>query len=427
MTVDRSTPPAIHDAIEFDYKLPPLNTTKLDNGLPLYWVGAGVQDVVQIDWIFPAGIWYEPQASVAHATAGIMKNGTSKHTSEEINEALEFYGAQLKVSAGNDNSSITLYSLAKHLPKLLPMVLEILTEATFPEHEVEIHKRNAIQRLLVNLRQCEFVANQKIDALLFGEAHPYGRFSKLESIEAITRESLVGFYKSNYNLANARIFMGGKVGENEVKALNSVFGAYPLTPMAIAKPEFTLPAMQERVQRFSNDPNGVQGAIRLGRIFPNRHHPDYTPMVVLNTLFGGYFGSRLMSNIREEKGYTYGIHSSLIPELNGGSMLIQTETGRDVTELAVKEIYKEMETLCNEPADDEELLLVKNYLLGGILGDLDGPFSILQRWRSLLLSGFTEEQFNNNINIYKTITAKELQALANKYYDPNQFYEIVVI
>jgi predicted Zn-dependent peptidase len=197
--------------------------------------------------------------------------------------------------------------------------------------------------------------------------------------------------------------------------------------MAIAKPEFTLPAMQERVQRFSNDPNGVQGAIRLGRIFPNRHHPDYTPMVVLNTLFGGYFGSRLMSNIREEKGYTYGIHSSLIPELNGGSMLIQTETGRDVTELAVKEIYKEMETLCNEPADDEELLLVKNYLLGGILGDLDGPFSILQRWRSLLLSGFTEEQFNNNINIYKTITAKELQALANKYYDPNQFYEIVVI
>ena len=427
MVLDRSTPPAIHDAIEFDYKLPPLNATKLDNGLPVYWVGAGVQDVVQIDWVFPAGIWYEQKASVAHATAGIMKNGTSKYSSEQINEALEFYGAQLKVGAGNDNSTVTLYSLSKHLPKLLPMVLEILTDATFPEFEVELHKRNAIQRLLVNLRQCEFVANQKIDALLFGETHPYGRFSKLESIEAITREDLVAFYKSNYSLANAQIFMGGRIGDAEVKMLNEVFGMQKLEKNEITAASFTLPPQQERVQRFSNDPNAVQGAIRVGRLFPNRHHPDYTPMVVLNTLFGGYFGSRLMSNIREDKGYTYGIHSSLIPEQNGGSMLVQTETGRDVTELAVKEIYKEMELLCKEPADDEELLLVKNYLLGGILGDLDGPFSILQRWRSLILNGFTEEHFNSNINIYKTITAKELQALAQKYYDPAAFYEIVVI
>ncbi len=427
MALDRSTAPVIHDAIEFDYKLPPLNTTKLDNGLPLYWVGAGVQDVLQIDWVFPAGLWYEPKASVAQATAGIMKNGTAKYTSEQINEALEFYGAQLKIAAGNDNATITLYSLSKHLPQLLPMVLEIITEANFPEHEVEIHKRNAIQRLLVNLRQCEFVANQKIDALLFGENHPYGRFSKQESIEAITREDLVAFHKANYNLANARIFMGGRVGESDVQALNEVFGKSALTPSTIVPGEFQLPAKAERVQRFSNDANGVQGAIRVARLFPNRHHPDYTPMVVLNTLFGGYFGSRLMSNIREEKGYTYGIHSSLIPEINGGSMMIQTETGSEVTELAVKEIYKEMEALRTELADDEELLLVKNYLLGGILGDLDGPFSILQRWRSLILNGFTEEQFNNNINIYKTITTKELQALAQKYYDPNEFYEIVVI
>ncbi len=427
MALDRSTAPVIHDAIEFDYKLPPLHTTQLDNGLPLYWVGAGVQDVLQIDWVFPAGIWYEPKASVAHATAGIMKNGTTKHTSEQINEALEFYGAQLKIAAGNDNATITLYSLSKHLPQLLPMVLEILTEANFPAHEVEIHKRNAIQRLLVNLRQCEFVANQKIDALLFGENHPYGRFSKEEVIEAITREDLVAFHKNNYNLANARIFMGGRVGESDVQALNEVFGKYVLAPTAITAAAYPLPAKEERVQRFANDANGVQDAIRVARLFPNRHHPDYTPMVVLNTLFGGYFGSRLMSNIREEKGYTYGIHSSLIPEMHGGSMMIQTETGSEVTELAVKEIYKEMETLRNELAEDEELLLVKNYLLGGILGDLDGPFSILQRWRSIILNGFTEEQFNNNINIYKTITTKELQALAQKYYDPNEFYEIVVI
>lgn len=427
MTLDRTKPPVIHDAVEFDYKLPPLNTTTLDNGLPLYWVDAGVQDVVQIDWVFPAGLWFEQKEAVAHATAGLLKNGTSKHTSEQISEALEFYGAQLKTSAGNDFATVTLYSLTKHLPALLPMVLEILTEATYPEHEVEIYKRNVTQRLLVNLRQCEFVANQRIDALLFGEHHPYGRFTKQATIEALTREDLLAYYKGHYSLANIRMFMAGKVSVADVKHLNEVFGTAPIVATPVAPVAFDHVQRSERVQRISNEPNGVQGAIRIGRLFPNRHHPDYTPMVVLNTLFGGYFGSRLMSNIREDKGYTYGIHSSLGPEVNGGSLVIGTETGRDVTEAAVVEVYKEMELLCNEPADEEELLLVKNYLLGGILGDLDGPFSILQRWRTLILNGFTEEQFNRNINIYKNITTAELQALAKKYFVKEEFYEIVVI
>ncbi len=427
MVLDRTSPPAIHDAVEFEYKLPPVNEEKLDNGLPLYWVNAGVQDVAQIDWVFPAGLWYESRQSVAHATAGILKNGTSKHTAAEIHEALEFYGAQLKVGAGNDFATVTLYSLTKHLPSLLPMVLEILTEASFPEHEVELHKRNAVQRLLVNLRQCDFVANQRIDATLFGEGHPYGRFTRQENIEAITREDLLAHFKKYYDLSNVKMFMAGKVGKNEVKILNEIFGGITVSPKTFESTLFPVPPAADRIQRISNDANGVQGAIRIGRLFPNRHHPDYTPSVVLNTLFGGYFGSRLMSNIREDKGYTYGIHSSLAPEVHAGSLIIQTETGRDVAELAVKEIYKEMELLCNEPADDEELLLVKNYLLGGILGDLDGPFSILQRWRTLILHGFTEAQFNKNIQIYKTITPKEVQALAQKYLVAGDFYEIVVI
>ncbi len=427
MVLDRQTPPETHDAVEFEYKLPPLTTEKLENGLPLYWLDAGVQDVAQIDWVFPAGLWYEQKPSVAQATAGLLKNGTSKHTAEQIHEALEFYGAQLKINAGNDYATITLYALTKHLPDLLPMVREIITDATFPEHEVEIHKHNAIQKLLVNLRQCEFVANQQIDALLYGADHPYGRYSRKEYIEAIHREDLVNFYQTHYNLAHARMFMAGKVGATEVKCINEIFGKVPIVWSETQKDVFAIQSSTEKILRVTNDPNGVQGAIRIARHFPNRHHPDYSPMVVLNTLFGGYFGSRLMSNIREEKGYTYGIYSSLSPDINGGSFIIHTETGRAVVEDAIKEVYHEMERLCNEPAEEEELLLVKNYLLGGLLGDLDGPFSILQRWRTLILNGFTEDYFNNNINIYKTVTAKELQLLAQKYFGKNDFYELVVV
>jgi zinc protease len=427
MTVDRTVAPVIHDAIEFDYILPPIQHVTMQNGIPLHWLNAGVQDVVEIDWVFPAGLWYEQRNGIAHAVAGLLKCGTATRTAAQINEALEYYGAQLKVGAGNDNSTVSLYSLTKHLPALLPVVLDVLLHATFPEDEVAIYKQNSIQRLLVSLRQPEFVANQKIDALLFGADHPYGRFSQREKIEAITQQDAVQFHSQYYNLANVRMFMAGKVGEQEVALLQVTFGAMPLQATELPTLTFATPPAAERSQRFMNDEKGLQGAVRIGRLFPNRQHADFTPMVVLNTLFGGYFGSRLMSNIREDKGYTYGIHSSLAPERNGGSLVIQTETGRDVAEKAVEEVYREMELLCNELVTEEELLLVKNYLLGNILGDLDGPFSILQRWRTLLLNGFDANHFNNNITTYKTISADRLQQLAQQYYQKDAFYELIVV
>ncbi|RYE25985.1 MAG: insulinase family protein [Sphingobacteriales bacterium] len=425
--LDRKTPPAIHDAVEFDYVLPPITETKLDNGLPLYWLNAGVQEVVEVDWIFHAGLWYEHKPAVAQAVAALMKNGTTKRSAHEINEALEFYGASLKVTASNDYGIVTLHTLSKHLEALLPIVHEILTEATFPETELNIFKQNAVQRLLVSERECEFVANQRIDALLFGEFHPYGRYSKKEKIEALTQDDLLQFYRSSYDPSHAQIFMGGKIGEQEVQLMNKVFGKTPVTKTELPSETFSAPAPADKKQHISNDPNGVQGAIRIARLFPNRHHHDFAPMVVLNTLFGGYFGSRLMSNIREEKGYTYGIYSSLSPFTNGGALTIHTEVGRDVVTPAINEIYKEMQLLCEEKADDEELLLVKNYLLGNLLGDLDGPFSILQRWRTLILNGLDIEHFNRNIEVYKTITTDDLLQLAQKYFGKDDFYEVVVI
>ncbi len=427
MTLDRTTPPAIHDAIEFDYVLPAINNHQLSNGIPLHWLNAGVQDVVEIDWVFPAGLWYEEKEAVSQAVAGLMKNGTSTRKAQEIHEALEFYGASLKVNPGNDYSTLTLHSLTKHLPQILPVVFDVMTDAIFPQSEIDIHTQNAIQRLSVNMRQCDFVANQKIDAVLFGERHPYGRYTQKEKIEALTREDLLSFYKNHFDLSGVRIFMAGNIGDAEVKCLEEIFGKVKLTVTETEPRVFGGRSTADKKQNIINDTEGVQGAIRIGRKFPNRHHADFSPMVVLNTLYGGYFGSRLMSNIREEKGYTYGIYSSLSPYRHDGSFTIHTEVGRDVIEPAVKEIYKEMEILCNELADDEELLLVKNYLLGNLLGDLDGPFSILQRWRTLILNDMTIEHFNRNINIYKTITAKDLQALAQKYFTVDDYYEVVVV
>ena len=186
MSLDRTIAPKIHDAVEFDFSLPALNTELLPNGLPVYWLNSGVQDVAQIDWVFPAGIWYEPANTVANATVALMKNGTASRTSEQINEALEFYGAELKTTASSDYSTITLYTLTRHLEKLLPVVYEILTEAVFPEQELAIYCANGMQKLSVNLRNCDFVANRLIDESLFGNKHPYGRYTRKEDIERLS-------------------------------------------------------------------------------------------------------------------------------------------------------------------------------------------------------------------------------------------------
>jgi predicted Zn-dependent peptidase len=427
ISLDRKSPPPIHDAVELDYVLPAINRQRLDNGIPFYWLSAGVQDVAEVDFVFPAGVWQEEKPAVASATGGLLKNGTSKRTAHQIHESLEFYGANLRVNTGDDFCIVSLYALTKDLPQLLPIVHEIITDAVFPEEEVIIHKQNAIQRLLVNLRQCEFVANQRIDALLWGEAHPYGRYSRVEKIEAITREDLLRFYKRAYAMGGAQIFMAGRINESDAALINSIFGKIAAAPAEEDEQHFSTAGPSHQKHREINDPNGVQSAIRIARLFPNRHHPDFPKMLVLNTLFGGYFGARLMSNIREDKGYTYGIYSSLQPNVRGGSLTIHTEVGRDVTEAAITEIYREMETLRQTPADNDELLLVKNYLLGGLLGDLDGPFQLLQRWRTLILNDLDEAHFNNNVRIYKGITATELQALAQQYFVPEDFYEIAVV
>jgi predicted Zn-dependent peptidase len=164
----------------------------------------------------------------------------------------------------------------------------------------------------------------------------------------------------------------------------------------------------------------------LAQSFPNRHHPDFKKVIVLNNLFGGFFGSRLMSNIREEKGYTYGIHSYLQNHLQESAWMVSTEAGKDVCEATIEEVYKEMERLRTEPVDAEELLLVQNYMMGSILGDLDGPFHIMAKWKNMILNNLPEDYFYQSVQAIKETNATEMMEMANKYLQPDAFYELVV-
>jgi zinc protease len=425
--LDRTIAPPIKDAVEFNLQLKPYNHFTLDNGVPVYSIDAGTQEVLQIELVFYAGNWFEKNKCVASATNYLLKNGTTTQTAFEISEAFDYYGAHCGRACYNETAVISLSGLNKHVDKLLPVVASLITDAVFLEEELTIYKQNSKQRLSVSLKKGDFVASRLIDAYVYGETHPYGTYTNPEDIDALTSAQLKEFYQQYYVNGHCVIFVSGKIPPSLQLQLNNNFGKLFLSKPTFTVNDITVAPVAEKKYRIINDADGVQGAIRLARPFPNRHHPDFMKVMVLNTLFGGYFGSRLMSNIREDKGYTYGIHSYVQNHLQQTAWMISTEAGKDVSEATIEEVYKEMKLLREELVDEEELLLVRNYLIGTILGDLDGPFQIMGRWKNLILNNLEDKYFYDSVNTIKNISAEELRELAKKYLNPDAFYELVVI
>ena len=422
---DRKHAPEIVDAVNFKLQLKQAEKFVLKNGVEVYAVDAGAEEVLAVEWVFSAGNWFEEQNLVAATTNFLLRNGTSQKTAFQINEYFEYYGSYLNRACYNETATITLHCLSRHIKELLPSVRELIVDSVMPQEELDIYKQNMKQRLKVNLKKSDFVATRLIDVYLYGENHPYGKYSKLEDFDTLNREQLLDFYKKYYQQGKLVLFVAGKLPADIASLLDQYFGDLPNQPVALQ--EIMAQPAADRKYRITNDEAGVQGSVRMARSFPNRHHPDFMKVMVLNTLLGGFFGSRLMSNIREEKGYTYGIHSFIQNHIHDTAWMISTEAGKDVCEATIEEVYKEMKLLQEQVVDEEELLLVRNYMMGGILGDLDGPFQIMGRWKNIVLNNLTEQYFYDSIHTIKTISAEELQFLAQKYLQPEAFYELVVV
>ena len=423
--INRAIAPPIVDAVDFKLSLKPYEKLVLKNGIEVYTINAGAEEVMMLEWVYYAGNCYEDKNLVAASANFLLRNGTSKKTAFQLNEHFEYYGSYINRACYNETASVSLHTLTKHVHELLPVVREMITDSILPEEEIQTYKQNQKQRLKVNLKKCDFVAGRLIDVYVYGEKHPYGKYTTADEYDALNRDELLNFYDRFYRNGKFILFVAGKLPTNLEQLLNEQFGDLPLGNFS--SPSNTpVPASQKKY-RVTNDENGVQGAIRIARPFPNRHHPDFLKAQVLNILFGGFFGSRLMSNIREDKGYTYGIHSYLQNHIQDTAWMISTEAGKDVCEATIAEVYKEMDLLKTELVDDEELKLVQNYMMGSILGDLDGPFQIIARWKNYILNRLDGNYFYEAIDTIKNVSSKELQLLAQKYFNVDEFYELVVI
>lgn len=425
--LDRKTCPPVLDPVDLDLTLKPAHRFRLDNGAEVYAIEGGAQEVTMLEMVFGAGNWQEERPLVSAATNFLLKNGTKARSAFSINEKVDYYGAFLNRNSHCETASLSLHSLSKHLGHLFPLMSELLTESIFPEPELAIYKQNQKQKLTVNLKKSDFVANRAIDEMLYGKDHPYGKCASLEDYDTLQRDDLAAFYDRYYTKGHCVLFIAGHLPKGYEAMLNSSFGQLPFVGDPFIGNTYSVSPTSERKKEISVDANGVQASLRLARPFPNRHHPDYTKAQVLNNVFGGFFGSRLMSNIREDKGYTYGIHSYLQNHTQQSAWMVSTEAGKEFAQATLEEVYKEMEILKNEPIEEEELFLVKNYMIGSILADIDGPFQVASRWKTYVLNGLDESYFTNAIGTIKEVSAKELMELAQRYLNKEDFLELSVV
>jgi zinc protease len=323
----------------------------LNNGIPLYYINAGPQQVLKLELIFESGSWHEQKDEVAWFAANLLSEGSKKYSSTAISELFDYYGAELEIMPGRDFTFVSIYCLERFLPKLLELLIDVWTNPLYLESELEKKKKIRIQNHRVNLEKTSFLAGQAQRLLLFGANHPYGRETKIENIQAVNPQDLFEFHQITMLMPRA-IIVCGMVKDENLKLLSETFQLLP-TQTANSKPRFSpkSPGKELVIEKEGSS----QSTIRMGKLLFQKNHPDFIKLSVVNEIFGGYFGSRLMKNIREDKGLTYGIYSALLMQAEMGYITIGSDVNRENTMLVVDEIYKEMEILRQVAVDDDEL------------------------------------------------------------------------
>ena len=397
---------------------------QLDNGIPVFTINAGKQELVRIEFIFENVNWDQNKPLQAVTVSHLINNGTAKLTAKDIAEKVDYYGAFLQTEYGADQSSVKVYTLNKHLAAVLPILKSILNESIFPQQELDIYVQNQKQSLQVSLQKNDFLARKYFANAIFGDSS-YGSNIEAADYEAIQQADLLSYFKAAYKPENCTIFIAGKFEQSEFDLLNGVLGKTWNNNNASAVNKFDFSPVAGK-ELLIEKADAIQSAIRMGTLAITRKHKDFPGFQVMNCLLGGYFGSRLMANIREDKGYTYGIGSAIVSLKDAGYFFIATEVGTEVCNNTLIEIEKEIDLLKSELVSEEELNLVRNYMLGSMLGSLENAFSHADKFKNAYFSGLDYTYYDNYIETVKTITPEDLKQLANQYLNTADFIKVIV-
>jgi predicted Zn-dependent peptidase len=420
--INRKKGPQIHT--DFDLSIENVEKTILPNGITLVELNAGTQDIIKIEMVLRCGRINESKIGASKAAILLMQEGSMTKSAMELAEIYDYYGASVKLTPGMEVSSMNLVCMTKFFKKLWPTWLEMILNPAYSEEEVNKFKTIRSQKLKNQLSKNEIISYRLISENIFGSDHPYGYNTEPEHILSLDRQDIVDYYEKEVTFDNAIVVVSGKFNSDiRDQIIESIGSIKKACNQSVPQFNHNVPSATKLNIPTENE---LQASIKIGCSLFSRSDPDYTAFNFVNTILGGYFGSRLMTNIREEKGYTYGIYSMLDCWNHGGFFYISSDVGSDLIEPTIDEIHKEIDILKTEPVDDKELNMVKNYILGQSLNLIDGPFATAQLIKSLYIKNLDAEDFQKNINTIKNMTSQTIINLANKYLDISQFSYVIV-
>jgi predicted Zn-dependent peptidase len=417
--LDRTIAPPFKRNTSFELIQPQKKILK--GGAEAYFVLGGTQEVSKVEIIFPAGRWVEEIWGAAYFSSNLLSKGTKKKTSFEIAHLLDLYGAHLEIHPGLDYVSVSLYILNKNFEPAISLFLELLTASTLPQEELDLLKAIYVQNLKVNYEKTSFLASRLVRKNLFGEANPYGKELEEADVEALHQDALQKHYSKYFN--KATLLISGRVSDRHQDLIADAFSSFEYNP--IQRKDFINKDVKYTRQVVAKE-GSVQSTVRLAKKSISKTHSDFTDALFLNHILGGYFGSRLMKNIREDKGFSYGISSSLHALKNDCYLVIGADVNRENVDLTFDEIAKELKRLRIEKIDAEELNIARNHFIGSLQLEITTSFAHADKVKNIVLFNLSPQYYQNMIARVDAITAKDLAEVANRYFVEDSFIEIAV-
>lgn len=419
--LDRTRPPKPGKLPEVSF--PPFIERTLANGLKVYIVENHEQPIVSVSMYVLGGSSQDPgeRQGLASITGEMLTKGTARRTALQIADEIDFVGGSLNSGSSWDANTVSVTVLTKFLPVGLDLLSDVILHPTFPSEELD---RVKLQRL-ASIKQAKadagYLADTAFSKLVFGD-HAYGQQAggTEQSVEALSVEDVRQFHASQFGVNNAFLIAAGDVHVDQFLAtLNDLFGSWSKVSV-IERHSPKLPEIAASRVALVSKPAAVQSAIRVGHLGIQRNHPDFITLYVMNMLLGGYFNSRINLNLREKNGYTYGARSFFDARVQQGPFAVSTEVSTGVTAAAVREIISELTLLTVEGITDEELAMVKNYVIGSFPLQIETPQQVASRVAMIVLYGLGKDYYDTFRDKVAHLTRDDIKLAAKKYLHPSQ-------
>lgn len=410
--LDRTIPPA-----SYSLKIPKIaapEITKLSNGIELSTYLSQTQNLVSIELVFPFSDLTSENRQKDNYAFRMLLEGTVQKSSKKIADSISFLGASIEISHHPDFETISISCLSRVFPDVLQIMKEIWNESVFPEKEWNTIRETTIQQNAINLQKTGFMASKLFRKKMYGANLDYGYSLDSTLIQTFTPELLQEKFNKQKQTGPALALVSGWLQPDALKSLKDWLNEFSNIGNLAQKSSLSLPDLKGDIY-WEEMPDSQQTTLRIGKWTIDSLHPDSSLLNLVLEIYGGYFGSRLMGNIREDKGWTYGIFAQRVPNTGKPYWQIGTDIKGEVALEAISEIKKEAEILRSQLVDEEELDLVKNYMIGQFISSVTNCYGLADRYKSMWLNGQSFERMESNLKVLENATQPQVLETAGKY------------